>query len=71
MFLSHFQKQFNKNYEGDEDKRRFNLFKDQVQGIIDHNEKYKKGEVTFSQGINNFTDLEQHERPGGGFKPKP
>jgi ASC-1-like (ASCH) protein len=38
------------------------IFKENVKKIDAHNEKFKTGEVSWSQGINHFTDLKPEER---------
>lgn len=46
------QIKFKRNYDDEEDVKRFEIFKDKVAFIEVHNEKYEKGEVTFKAGIN-------------------
>lgn len=50
-----------KNYEPEEDTKRFEIFKTNLQRIVEHNDKYAKGEVTYSMGINQFTDKTSEE----------
>lgn len=59
------QDEHKKNYEADEDKERFEIFKVNVKRIIEHNDKFSKGEVGYSMGINQFADKKPEEyRPG-------
>lgn len=47
-----------KTYESpEEDARRFEIFSNNKKRIDEHNERYKKGEVTWTQGLTNFADL--------------
>lgn len=63
------QAEHNKQYEAAEDKERFEIFKNNLKHIIDHNEKFATGEVTFSMGLNQFADMRAEERfHGGAFK---
>lgn len=56
------QSEHNKNYATDEeDKERFELFKSSVARILEHNEKFAKGEVTFTMGLNKFADMKPEE----------
>lgn len=66
----HFQNEHSKTYETDEDKERFELFKAMVQKIIEHNDKFAKGEVTFTMGLNKFADMrpEEYQYRGGSLK---
>lgn len=58
-----FQTKFNKSYDDPaEDKRRFDLYQESVGLVNAHNEKYKKGEVSYELGINHFSDLTPEER---------
>lgn len=47
-----------------EDARRFALYKETVAQINKHNEKYKRGEVSWEMGVNQFTDLSLKEFAG-------
>lgn len=55
------QEKFHKSYDHDEDLKRFEIFKKKLADFEAHNEKFKKGEVTYSVGINQFTDLSDEE----------
>lgn len=44
-----------------EEAMRYNIFKNQVEDILDHNENYKLGLVSYTRGINQFTDMFPHE----------
>nr|ABS32280.1 cathepsin L protease inhibitor 2 [Diaprepes abbreviatus] len=57
-----FKTGFNRNYDSsDEEAKRFNIFQQNLQSIREHNEKFERGETTFTQGINQFTDLTKEE----------
>ncbi|XP_065221425.1 procathepsin L-like [Planococcus citri] len=57
-----FKIQHGKEYEAEEeDKRRMKIFLDNERKIAEHNELYEKGEVTYKQGINKFSDLTNEE----------
>ncbi|XP_034256093.1 uncharacterized protein LOC117654060 isoform X2 [Thrips palmi] len=64
----------NKVYESpEEEARRFTVFQDNKKRIDEHNEKFSKGEVTFSTGLNAFSDLtaeELKQRNGHGVQKK-
>lgn len=68
-----FQTTFRKVYsDPEEDARRLALYQETVAQINEHNEKYKKGEVGWSLGINQFADLTQEERSAHrGFIKRP
>lgn len=55
------QTEHNKTYESEEDAKRFEIFKVNVVRIIEHNDKFSRGEVTYSMGINQFTDKTPEE----------
>lgn len=50
-----------KEYEPEEDAKRFEIFKVNLQRIVEHNDKFSRGEVTFTMGINQFTDKTPEE----------
>ncbi|XP_026285444.1 uncharacterized protein LOC113211321 [Frankliniella occidentalis] len=45
----------------EEEKKRFGIFKDNKKRIDEHNEKFKKGEVSFSQGLTLWADITSEE----------
>lgn len=58
-----FQEKNNKSYsDPKEDARRLVIFQDSIKMIDAHNEKYKKGEVTWTMGLTHFADLTAEER---------
>lgn len=65
-FLWHFKRQVEhkRNYDEEEDKVRFELFKESLKEVEEQNEKYKKGESSWFAGINQFSDRKQEEKPG-------
>lgn len=44
-----------------EETRRYEIFKDNVRKIDEHNEKFRLGEVSFKLGVNKFADLTAEE----------
>lgn len=52
---------FERNYDEEEDKKRFELFKKSLASVKDHNAKFAKGESTFELGINHFSDRTEEE----------
>lgn len=62
MFSFYFEVKFNRTYATpEEEQERFNIFKTNYERIQEHNKKYEAGEVTYSQGINQFADLTHEE----------
>lgn len=58
-----FQAKHNKSYpDPEEDARRKAIFEESILMINTHNEKYKKGEVTWEMGLTHFADLTTEER---------
>lgn len=56
------QVKFEKKYDDHaEDARRFEIFKNKLHEFEEHNEKFKKGELSWSVGVNQFTDLTEEE----------
>ncbi len=54
---------FNKNYASSKEMLHRRLtFEANLKKIAEHNVKYERGEVTFSMGINQFTDMTSEER---------
>ncbi|CRK97252.1 CLUMA_CG010648, isoform A [Clunio marinus] len=64
---------YDRYYEGDEELKRFEIFKDNVRKVEEHN----AGESTFKLGINKFSDMnndefrKKHLYRGLGLKPRP
>lgn len=57
-----YQKQFNKSYaNGKEYTLRQAIYNENVLKIREHNAKYAAGDVTYSMGINQFTDMTEEE----------
>lgn len=55
-----------KSYEDDaEEQKRLKFFMDNVKAVEEHNKKFDAGEVTYSMGINQFSDLGPNEDPCG------
>ncbi|KAF6211561.1 hypothetical protein GE061_012074 [Apolygus lucorum] len=58
---------FNKTYKNpEEEERRKKLWLKTKDMVETHNEKFARGETTFSMGLNHFADLEPHEMHCGG-----
>ncbi|XP_019770735.1 crustapain [Dendroctonus ponderosae] len=69
-----FKTGFKKSYEApDEESRRFEIFQNNLKNIKEHNEKFAKGEVTYTQGVNQFADLtpEEFKNRFTGYRGKP
>ncbi|KAK9886864.1 hypothetical protein WA026_018513 [Henosepilachna vigintioctopunctata] len=57
-----FKKTYGKSYKTlEEEKRRKEIFKKNVELIEDHNERYKCGKETYKMGINEFSDCTYEE----------
>ncbi|XP_030746899.1 cathepsin L-like proteinase [Sitophilus oryzae] len=69
-----FKSTHGKNYQTEEEEqRRFQIFQDNFKKIKEHNEKYERGETTYTMGINKFADLTPEEFKaiyGRGVLPK-
>lgn len=65
-----FQFVFKRIYEPEEEKLRFLIFRANVKRIVEINEKYANGEITWKAEINQFTDKKPGEYPSGGFLPR-
>ncbi|CAH1101124.1 unnamed protein product [Psylliodes chrysocephalus] len=60
--FSEFKTKFNKNYgTPEEEQHRLEVFLENSKKIDAHNEKFAKGEVSYSQGLNQFSDLTAEE----------
>ncbi|CAH1987825.1 unnamed protein product [Acanthoscelides obtectus] len=44
-----------------EDRRRFSVFHENLKKILDHNERFNKGEVTYAMKVTKFTDMTEKE----------
>lgn len=55
------QKTYNKEYTAEEEPKRFEIFQQKLRDIENHNKKFDAGEVTYSIGINEFSDLTREE----------
>ncbi|KAL3284569.1 hypothetical protein HHI36_018726 [Cryptolaemus montrouzieri] len=66
-----FKKTQQRSYESpEEETRRKEIFRKNLEGIEEHNQKFARGEVTYQQGVNQFTDLTKEEFSKRlGFKP--
>ncbi|XP_053965592.1 protein CTLA-2-beta [Anastrepha ludens] len=58
LYKTQFQKQYGSTVE---DARRRLIFCNNMHMIYAHNERYKRGEVTFEMGVNQFADLTTEE----------
>ncbi|KAG5867086.1 hypothetical protein JTB14_026117 [Gonioctena quinquepunctata] len=59
---TNFKSKHNKSYgTPDEEARRYGIFKDNLSNIREHQKKFEAGEVSYSQGVNAFTDLTTEE----------
>lgn len=57
-----YKEDYGKNYlDTKEEVKRYNIFKDNDQMIKIHNEKFKQGEVTYTMGHNQFSDMTEKE----------
>ncbi|XP_049519556.1 digestive cysteine proteinase 1-like isoform X2 [Dermacentor silvarum] len=57
-----YKEKFHKSYSSeDEDSFRFDIFCKNVKMIEEHNAKYNRGEVSYSMGLNQFSDMTMEE----------
>ncbi|XP_074028169.1 protein CTLA-2-alpha-like [Leptinotarsa decemlineata] len=67
-----FKSKHEKSYESSsEEARRFEIFKENLKKIREHNKRYDAGKESYYQGVNQFTDLTPEEfkdRYTGGFR---
>jgi len=57
-----------KSYENEEEEvYRRSIFEKNLADIVEHNEKFTKGLVTYSKAVNQFTDMDITEVIGGGL----
>lgn len=64
---------FQRNYNADEDKTRFEIFKKSVEYVEQQNAKFARKESTFGAAINEFSDHTEEEKKQrqGLFRPTP
>ncbi|XP_055390157.1 cystein proteinase inhibitor protein salarin-like [Condylostylus longicornis] len=60
-----YKKEFGKQYEAEEDAERRKIYTETKKHIIEHNKKFDAGEVSYSQGFNQFADRKPDEVPRG------
>ena len=67
-----YQRDFSKSYSNKDYAQRKVIFQENLQKISEHNEKYARGEVSYTMGINEFTDMtvEEFEAFANGKKSK-
>lgn len=58
---SEFKMKFNRTYSPDEEPKRLEVFKANIETIKAHNERYEKGLESFKIGINRYGDLTYEE----------
>ncbi|XP_056631174.1 procathepsin L-like [Diorhabda carinulata] len=56
-----FKKDHNRNFGAEEDAKRFEIFKKNLEKIEAHNKLYDEGKSTYQMGINDFTDMTEEE----------
>ncbi|CAG9840178.1 unnamed protein product [Diabrotica balteata] len=56
-----YKEKYVKSYDEEEDAKRFAIFKEKYNEILEHNKKYKAGEVSWKIGLNKFTDWTPEE----------
>ncbi|XP_072399417.1 protein CTLA-2-alpha-like [Diabrotica undecimpunctata] len=64
-----YKEKYNKSYDEAEDAMRFALFKERFYKIKAHNKRYEAGEVTWREGLNEFTDWTEEQRNQPGLLP--
>lgn len=57
-----FKVKFAKVYTADEEAERQSIFLNRLKGYKEHNARYEKGEVTYTVGVNKFSDWTREER---------
>lgn len=57
-----YKTKYEKSYTEVEDQTRFGIFQNYKKIVAEHNEKYAKGEATYSMGVNHFSDWTTEER---------
>jgi len=59
---TNFKQKFNRVYENAEvEANRLRIFTQNLEDIVQHNQKYAKGEFTWYKGVNQFTDMTEEE----------
>lgn len=66
IHINVFQNEFHRIYNSTEDQRRFGIFNATVTRILEHNKLYADKKITYTMGINQFTDLDPKEMFHGG-----
>ncbi|CAH1101020.1 unnamed protein product [Psylliodes chrysocephalus] len=56
-----YKKKFNKQYTAEEEQTRFKNFQDTLKHIEENKAKFARGEVSHTEGINQFADLSADE----------
>lgn len=56
LLLVFFQAEYGKSYGPEEDAKRYEIFEENWKKISKHNKKYQRGEVSYSMGLNQFSD---------------
>ncbi|XP_050517472.1 cathepsin L-like proteinase isoform X3 [Diabrotica virgifera virgifera] len=51
-----YKKDHDRSYDAEEDAKRFAVFKKKYDQIVEHNKRHEAGEVTWTAGLNQFTD---------------
>ncbi|XP_055390201.1 cathepsin 8-like [Condylostylus longicornis] len=59
-----YKKKFQKNYSPTEDSQRRKIYEASKKVIVEHNKKFKAGEVPFAMSINQFADRKPEEAGG-------
>lgn len=53
-----FKVDYNRTYKtAEEEAKRFDVFKENLKKVEEHNKKFEAGETTYTLGINDFSDL--------------
>ncbi|XP_030745268.1 cathepsin L-like proteinase [Sitophilus oryzae] len=57
-----FKSKFNKSYDSEEEEqKRYQIFQDNYDKVVEHNKKFEAGEESSSLAINQFSDQSQEE----------
>jgi len=57
-----FKAEHGKSYSDEEDAKRFEIFKENIKMVEEHNKKYENKETTYKMGINKFSDYFPEEK---------